>query len=205
MKKAFVVVDMVKDFMQEDGVLFCGEQAFRVVQPIKDVIDTLDDNDVDIVIFVSDSHAEDDAEFELYDPHAITGTKGAELIDELSMYTEKPNVYFVDKTRFSAFHDTNLLENMLDFNNIDTIELAGVCTDICILATAIDAITRGYKVNINIDHVDSFDPDGHVSALLHILPKFGVNIIGNVEEQMQMSNVDDDDEDDVGIFEGMLN
>ena len=47
----------------------------------------------------------------------------------------------MDKTRFSAFAGTDL-ELLLRARGITELHLVGVCTDICILHTSVDAYNR---------------------------------------------------------------
>lgn len=55
--------------------------------------------------------------------------------------------YFVVKKRFSSFFDTDL-SILLQGLDVDEIMLAGVATDGCVRATAVDAHQRGlhYKI-----------------------------------------------------------
>ena len=80
MAKALIVVDVIKDFMEEDGALFVGGQAQNIVSPIVDTLEEMKGTE-DLMVFACDSHDVDDAEFKVYGPHAIKGTEGAELID----------------------------------------------------------------------------------------------------------------------------
>ncbi|OUJ20945.1 isochorismatase, partial [Corynebacterium kefirresidentii] len=45
--------------------------------------------------------------------------------------------------------------------NIKDIEIVGVCTDICILHTAVSAYNLGYNITIPKDGVASFNESGH--------------------------------------------
>ena len=51
----------------------------------------------------------------------------------------------MDKTRYSAFAGTDL-EMKLRERGIEEVHLVGVCTDICVLHTAVDAYNKGFKI-----------------------------------------------------------
>lgn len=55
--------------------------------------------------------------------------------------------------------------------------LVGVCTDICVLHTAVDAYNLGYEIVIHQAAVASFDPVGHQWALGHFKNTLGAQIV----------------------------
>lgn len=151
MKRALINVDYTYDFVAEDGKLTCGApgQALEdyIVQLTKDFIEN-----GDFVAFGIDAHEEGDTfhpEAKLFPPHNINGTPGKELYGELKKvydkYQHQDNVFYFDKTRYSAFSGTNL-ELKLRERKIDELHLVGVCTDICILHTAVMLIIRVSKL-----------------------------------------------------------
>lgn len=64
-----------------------------------------------------------------------------------------------DKTRYSAFAGINL-SILLNERGIKEIQLVGVCTNICILHTAVDAYNLGISTVVYADDVASFDAAG---------------------------------------------
>ncbi|WP_145541615.1 cysteine hydrolase family protein, partial [Staphylococcus warneri] len=56
------------------------------------------------------------------------------------------------------------------------IEIVGVCTDICILHTAVSAYNLGYNITIPIRGVASFNQDGHQWALSHFKNSLGAKV-----------------------------
>lgn len=54
----------------------------------------------------------------------------------------------MDKTRYSAFAGTDL-ELKLRERGITELHLIGVCTDICVLHTAVDAYNKGFDIVIH--------------------------------------------------------
>ena len=69
------------------------------------------------------------------------------------------------------------MDNFLRERHIDTLHLTGVCTDICVLHTAIDAYNLNYKLVIHQDCVATFNPAGQKWALEHFKNSLGAQII----------------------------
>ncbi len=160
--RALLVIDMLKDFVEEDGSLPVPD-AKKLIKPINKALQEFRENR-DPVIFVCDSHDEGDREFKAWPKHAVTGTEGAEIIEALNKREE--NVV-VKKKRYSAFYNTDL-EEILKKKDVDTLVLAGVLTDICVLHTATDAAMRNYKVVVLKDCVASVNEERHEWALRHM-------------------------------------
>ncbi|HLS08152.1 isochorismatase family cysteine hydrolase [Lentibacillus sp.] len=181
-KRALINVDYTVDFVADEGKLTCGKpgQAIekKIVSITKDFIAA-----GDYVVFAIDAHEEGDTlhpETELFPPHNIIGSAGQELYGSLaSVYAEnkdKNNVYYFDKTRYSAFAGTDL-ELKLRERGIDELHLVGVCTDICVLHTAVDAYNKGFNIVIHKDAVASFNAAGHDWALGHFKDTLGAKVI----------------------------
>jgi nicotinamidase-related amidase len=87
-----------------------------------------------------------------------------------------------DKTTFSAFADGPLSDRLRQ-RAIDTLVLAGAETDVCVLATAIDAVDQGYRVIIASDAVASSSAAGHRATIEAVLPRFDLQIdVATVDE-----------------------
>ena len=52
-----------------------------------------------------------------------------------------------------------------------------MCTDICVLHTAVDAYNLGYQIFVVEDAVQSFDQVGHQWALNHFKNTLGATIV----------------------------
>lgn len=178
--KALVVIDYTYDFVASDGALTTGVpgQAIEagIVRTAKDFIES-----GDFVVMAVDKHDADDTyhpENRLFPPHNLAGTKGRELYGGLKpLYEEnQEKVYWIDKRHYSAFSGTDL-DIRLRERGINEVHLIGVCTDICVLHTAIDAYNQGYKIVIHKDGVASFDPVGHEWALGHFANTLGAEVI----------------------------
>jgi nicotinamidase-related amidase len=85
-----------------------------------------------------------------------------ELMPELARLVPPADV--VDKTRYSAFA-LSALTRRLHERMIDTLVVTGSETDVCVLATVLSAVDRGYRVVIVTDGVCSSSDEGHDSLL----------------------------------------
>ncbi|MBP1968610.1 nicotinamidase-related amidase [Virgibacillus natechei] len=181
-KRALLNVDYTNDFVAEDGKLTSGEPGraieTRVVDLTREFVEA-----GDYVVFAIDAHEEGDElhpESVLFPPHNIIGTPGRNLYGELAnVYKEnkdKENVYYFDKTRYSAFAGTDL-EIKLRERGIDEIHIIGVCTDICVLHTAVEAYNKGFKIVVHKDAVASFNQAGHDWALGHFTDTLGASVL----------------------------
>lgn len=170
--KALLVIDMLNDFIDEDGALSVGPQGKAIIGVIKEKINDFREHDYPVV-FICDNHEKNDKEFEMFPPHCIAGTYGAKIIEDLDV---KDDDKIIVKRRYSAFFGTDL-DLYLRENKVDEIFLAGVCTNICVLYTAADARNLAYKVNIYKDGVASFDEEAHNFALKEAKNTLGCLII----------------------------
>ncbi|HUV85275.1 MAG TPA: isochorismatase family cysteine hydrolase, partial [Methanosarcinales archaeon] len=68
------------------------------------------------------------------------------------------------------------LDDILKGMEADTLILCGVCTNICVFLTAVDAVQRGYKVIIHSNQVASFDMEAHEYTLNQLENVFGVEV-----------------------------
>lgn len=169
MKRAILVIDMINDFVTGK---FENERAKKIIPNIKKIIGAAKSKGVP-VIYACDSHQEGDPEFSVWDPHAIAGTKGAEVVPELE--PEKDDE-ILEKTKFSAFFDTGL-DEILNELGVESLVLTGVLTEICIQHTAADAFYRDYELTIPEDGVESTSDEENEKALEFIERAYGAEIV----------------------------
>lgn len=176
--RALIVIDYTVDFVV--GELPCGDPAIEIESRICEITNTFVEEKAFVVMAI-DLHEEGDPfhpETKLFPPHNIRGTAGRELYGELKKVheTHREATYWMDKTRYSAFCGTDL-ELKLRERGIQELHLVGVCTDICVLHTAVDAYNKGFSLVIHADAVASFDAEGHVWALRHFEQTLGAKVV----------------------------
>ncbi len=165
-KKALLIIDYTNDFIADDGALTCGEPGQKIENKIISLADEFYQNG-NFVYLPTDTHIKDDKfhpETKLFPTHNVKGTKGHELYGKLKIwYDSNSNSELVnqfDKTRYSSFAGTDL-DLRLREREVTDLYLTGVCTDICVLHTAIDAYNLGYSINVYKEAVASFSQTGH--------------------------------------------
>jgi len=125
--KVLIVVDMQNDFVTD---ALGSAHAAAIVPAVVEKVKNFDGR----VIFTRDTH--DDAYLSTREgkhlpvKHCIRDTKGWQIIDALAPFVQE----VVDKPTFGS-HD---LAQMLKAQEkeIDSIELCGLCTDICVISNA---------------------------------------------------------------------
>lgn len=83
MTRALLVVDMIEDFVHEGIALYCGPSMAEIVPVIQQELARAH-RAAEPGVYLTDEHLLDDAEFQLFPPHAIAGTKGAQIVPELA-------------------------------------------------------------------------------------------------------------------------
>jgi|YelNatPaOPRAMG01_1025707.scaffolds.fasta_scaffold00799_40 nicotinamidase-related amidase len=160
MRPALIIVDMVVDFVTGK---FGNPYAQEIVPNIKLLIEKAHEKNIP-VIYLRDSHTEDDKELSLWGKHAMEGDKGSEIIPELA---PSPQDYVIKKKVYSGFYKTDL-EEILKKHNVDTVILTGTSTHICVLHNSADAFFRGFDVIVISDATASFVPEEHERALKYM-------------------------------------
>ncbi|MEA4912692.1 MAG: cysteine hydrolase [Oscillospiraceae bacterium] len=133
MKKILIVVDMQNDFI--DGSLGTAE-AQAIVGRVAQKIESFDGD----VLFTQDTHFEDylsTAEGKkLPVEHCIKGTRGFALNARVQAACDKKGAVGVEKRTFGAKTLPELLSARYP-DGVESIELIGLCTDICVISNAL--------------------------------------------------------------------
>lgn len=158
---ALLVIDMVRDYFDEDQGLAVTDRAREIISPINRTASIFRENGWPVV-FSTDAFKEDDFFFQgRMKPHAIRGSAGAEIIDDLNRH---PDDLWLPKPRMSAFFKTDL-ENWLRQRNVTLCAVAGIATHYCVLTTALDALCHDFKAVILEDCVTAYPDAVHRSTL----------------------------------------
>lgn len=172
-KEALLIIDMLNDFVSEGAPLEVPD-AKKVVPAIKKEIENAK-KEGKPVIYICDAHDPDDKEFSKFGwpPHAVKGSKGARIIDELR---PREGDIVIEKTTYSGFYNTGLDETLKKLG-IDSVRLAGCVTHICIMFTASDAVLRDYKVTVVKNGVAGLAKEDHEAGLRIMKNVLGVKIV----------------------------
>ena len=145
MEKILIIVDMQKDFV--DGSLGTKE-AQAIVPAVKEKIENTQEGQ------------------NLPVPHCIKGTPGHEIINELQPYVKKALAVF-EKETFGSRKLANFLKELHKEKEIESIELIGLCTDICVVSNAllIKAFLPEVPILADSNCCAGVTPEKHESAL----------------------------------------
>ena len=161
-RHAIVVIDMLNDFANPEGALYCpgAEIIIPKLQELFKWVRVRKDDDIHLV-HIQEAHRKNDADFRVRPVHAIAGTWGSDFIKEL--YPEGDE-YTIPKRRHSSFAHTDL-DLYLKEEKIDTVVVTGVWTNVCVRSTATDALANAYRVITLSDGVHSKTQEMHEYGL----------------------------------------
>lgn len=175
MKKILIVVDMQKDFV--DGALGTAEAVAIVPHVVKKI------EEFDGDIFVTyDTHFENYMDTNegknLPVPHCIKGTDGWKLDSKVFDALSKKGYTEVEKLTFGSVELPNLIEKSVG-NEEFSIELIGLCTDICVVSNALILKASFPEIDIMVDKgcCAGVTPASHDAALT-TMQMCQINIIG---------------------------
>lgn len=168
MRKALLVIDLLNDFMDPGGALFCGAESRRIIPVIRSLLNHFE-HQQQPVFYLADAHRPDDLEFELFADHAVKGSWGSRIVPELRP-SDRATV--VEKTRFSSFYGTDL-EDLLRRARPEQVWVTGVCTSICVMDTVGDLRNRDYAAVVVENAVADFDKQFHDFALIRMERVYG--------------------------------
>ena len=169
--RTLIIIDMLNDFLGEKGALYCGQEARTIIPFIQERLESFRQSG-DLVVYLQDSHDENDREFEQFPKHCVTNTWGSKIIPEL---IAKPGEKVLPKKRFSGFYETDL-ENILNAAGLEEVEVVGVCTSICVMDTVGGLANRDYKITVPKKGVTDFDPEFHEFALKRMQQLYGARV-----------------------------
>lgn len=170
--RALIVVDMLNDFVDEKGALYCGPSARNIIPFIKSRTEDYGKTG-DAVIYIQDSHSEDDKEFERFPKHSVRGTWGQQIVPELA---PQPGDVVIEKRRFSGFFETEL-SDVLSKRHVREVEVVGVCTNICVMDTVGGLANRDYDITVPRAGVADFDVEFHEFALKRMDKIYGAKVL----------------------------
>ncbi|TXT54569.1 MAG: Isochorismatase [Candidatus Thorarchaeota archaeon] len=170
-KTALVIVDMLNDFVRKDGALVVPG-AIDLIPRQKKLLEAARESGM-MVVYLTDNHLPDDPEFDMWGAHAVVGTEGAEVIDELE---PSSNERVIPKRRYSGFFGTDL-DLSLREAGIETIILVGVLTNICVMYTSADASAKDYNVIVVSDATGTTSDEIHDFALGQIRDVHGSEVV----------------------------
>ena len=147
---ALLIVDMVYDFTNPNGLVFYPEN--QIVLPVIRKVEDFCRNRGDLIIFAQHCYRANKFDQNLLSmrPNCMEGS-GGEAIDPM-LYVDEKKDYVIKKRRYSAFFGTDL-DLILREHHIDNLVIVGTKTNCCIRASVTDAYYLNYKVTVLSDCV----------------------------------------------------
>lgn len=164
MKHILVVVDMQKDFV--DGALGTPEAVAIVPNVVRKI------EEFEGTVFVTyDTHTEDYLQTmegrNLPVRHCIKGTPGWELDAQVAAALSGKAYQTVEKPTFGSVDLPELVENAVGPGTF-TVELVGLCTDICVVSNALllKANFPEMQIFVDADCCAGVTSESHQAALI---------------------------------------
>ena len=163
-EKVLLVVDMQNDFLT--GALGTDE-AQAILPTVKAKIAQYIDNG-DVVIFTRDTHGDDYLDTpegkKLPVVHCIKGTQGWEIA--CGLY--QAGCFILDKPTFGMLNIADEIKSCVSGAEIESIEIVGLCTDICVVSNALILKAAVPNISIIVDALGcaGVTPESHKAALL---------------------------------------
>lgn len=163
MKKILIVVDMQNDFIDE---ALGTPEAAAIVPSVVKKIRSFDGD----VIYTRDTHFANYMDTQegrnLPVPHCIKDTHGWQLNDLVQAACDEKVASGIDKLTFGSVDLPDYLTTYYP-DGIESIELIGLCTDICVISNAMLVKTHFPETPILVDSscCSGVTPQSHANAL----------------------------------------
>lgn len=163
-KDILIIVDVQNDFVT--GALGTAEAQQMLPRLLKKA------GQFDGEIFLTqDTHSEDYLNTQegrlLPIPHCIAGTKGWELVPELEALREERNLKAYQKPCFGSEALASDLKELYGKGLLASVELVGICTDICVVSNALMIKSAMPELPVYVDPscCAGVTPEKHLAAL----------------------------------------
>lgn len=166
---AVVVIDLANDFVYPGGVIAdAGGPPYQalaqaVIAPLERLLKAARRAGV-TVVYATDAHTPADSELKKWPPHAMRGTKLAEIVPALA---PQQGDLVIEKQTYSPFVSSEI-DRELRQRGIDRLYITGLHTDCCARHTSADAFQRGYDLVWVTDTLAAFTEEAHKSGLEYL-------------------------------------
>lgn len=191
MGKALLVVDVQNDFCEGGSLAVAGGAAIA-----SKISEYLKSSKYDLVLASRDWHDADnnnsghfadtgvDPDYKNSWPsHCVATTTGADYHPNLAAELIQIHILKGQGSHgYSAFEgvtgDGETLENILEAKKIDQLDVVGIATDHCVLASALDAKENGLKVRVISSLTAGVSPESTESAIDSLIDH-GVEVVAS--------------------------
>ncbi|TQF67226.1 isochorismatase family protein [Rhodococcus spelaei] len=187
--RALIVVDVQNDFCEGGSLAVAGGAA--VAAAVSNYLAGTDRPRYAAVVATADHHIDPGAHFsdhpdyvDTWPVHCRAGTPGAEFHPALDA---GPVQEIFTKGEYSAAYSGfegasrsgDSLADWLRTRGIDAVDVVGIATDHCVLATALDARRAGFATTVLLGYTAAVSPDA-LDGPLDRMRAAGVRLVGQV-------------------------
>lgn len=168
--KALVIVDVQNDFCEGGSLAVAGGAAVAAAISARM-------GDYDLVVATRDLHVDPGGHFsdtpdfvDSWPPHCRAGTPGASFHPALDVGPVRAVFAKGEYTAaYSGFEGADpggvTLRDWLVEHRVDAVDVAGLATDHCVRATALDSVRAGFPTAVLLDLCAGVAPDSTARAL----------------------------------------
>ena len=168
--KVLIVVDMQRDFINE---ALGTPEAQAIVPNVAKKVEEYANND-DIIVYTRDTHYSNYLDTmegkKLPIPHCIKDTHGwgitqaVDIMYDRAFVVDKPTFGYINWERTLNYFIVSIYEQ---YTSIDSIEIVGLCTDICVISNAMILKAAYPEIPIIVDAscCAGVTPQSHKNAL----------------------------------------
>ena len=181
MRSALVIIDLANDFVYPGGVIAdAGGPAYQalaqaIIPRLERLISAARAAGI-TVVYATDAHTPADTELRKWPPHAMKGTKLAQIVPQLA---PQPGDVVIEKTTYSPFASSDL-EEQIKIRGIERLYITGLHTDCCARHTSGDAFQKGFDLVWITDALAAFTDEAHRAGLEY----FKAWYASDVEQQL---------------------
>jgi nicotinamidase/pyrazinamidase len=186
MTRALIVVDVQNDFCEGGSLAVAGGEA--VAAAITEHT-RASGGEYAHVVATRDHHVDPGRHFaeqpdflETWPAHCVVGTGGVELHPALD---REPLEAVFDKGEYAAAYsgfearsDGVLLADWLREHGVDAVDIVGIATDYCVLATATDAAAKGFATRVLLELTAGVARESSAKAV-EDMRGAGVDVVGS--------------------------
>nr|WP_028327781.1 isochorismatase family protein [Dermatophilus congolensis] len=180
---ALVVVDVQRDFCEGGSLAVTGGAG--VAAAITRYIGS--GHEYDLVVATRDAHEDPGTHFsatpdfvDSWPAHCVQGTPGADFHPALEFRDfDAQFTKGAFAAAYSGFEGTTVagvtLASYLHSHGIETVHIAGIATDYCVSATALDSMSRGFATTVLVDLTAPVNPQA-LTAVFNKWRRAGITV-----------------------------
>ena len=165
---ALIVIDMLNRYEHEDAepLISSVEEQLPQIVALRDRAAVSDDV---LLVYSNDNFEHWESTRDDLVRDALQGAR-PDLVEPIVPPADVP---FLPKGRHSIFYETPVA-HVLQTQGIERVVMCGQVTEQCILYSALDAVLRGYDVEVATD------------AVAHVVPEFAEAALGMMEKNLHV-------------------